>query len=144
MSNNTYSQEYKTNILAKFQNDEISDICRTDEVILKFGMTQNDSTWQQMRQLGMFLIEINNVSPEIKSLSDCLLPNKFDSVIDATKNLCGDVKLDIRCPEFKVPSLALKIGHSLKKCAFIFRGISLRKGLTKQNELYSSFPHLWI
>ncbi|KAK4882470.1 hypothetical protein RN001_005789 [Aquatica leii] len=146
MSNNKYPVEYSENILAKFQNDEISAVCKSDETILKFGWvrfekfgnTQNELIRQQMRQLARFLIEIKCLDPDIKSLGDCLLPSNFDLIISATKNLCGNLKENRNQPEFQVPSLALKIGHSLKKCVFIHRGIALRLGLVKENDLMTT------
>lgn len=45
-------------------------------------------------------------------------------------------------PEFQTPSLALKVGYALKKCACIERGQCLRRGDLRQNKKYVGFIQL--
>ncbi|VEN53296.1 unnamed protein product [Callosobruchus maculatus] len=46
---------------------------------------------------------------------DCLLPTHFDIVLVATKSLSRATRSKHNSPEFDIPSLALKLGHALKK-----------------------------
>ena len=49
-------------------------------------------------------------------LADCLSPDKFDIAVKAVKELCGFAQVT---DKYKTPSLALKLGHSLKKCCTV-------------------------
>jgi hypothetical protein len=56
------------------------------------------------------------------TLEDFLCPQKFDDIISAVHSVTG------KGEEVITPSLALKMGHGLKKCAAIKIGQCLRKG----------------
>lgn len=72
-------------------------------------------------------------------LIDFLRPDKFDALVEATKTLCVNKISVQKRPEFDIPSLALKIGYSLKKCASIERGKALKQMNLKQDHILSSF-----
>ena len=49
----------------------------------------------------------------------------FDAVVDAVKDLCRfDAKAHLK---IGIPSLALKLGHSLKRCAQVLKSSALRR-----------------
>lgn len=75
-------------------------------------------------------------------MSDYIVPEKFDLIIQAVKALCITHKNNVRRSEFEIPSLALKIGHALRKCAGIKRGIFLRTGNLAGNENALCFLNL--
>ncbi|KAJ8964047.1 hypothetical protein NQ314_005188 [Rhamnusium bicolor] len=59
------------------------------------------------------------------------------------KAICLSTKEDpTKRPEFAIPSLALKIGYGIKKCAAIERGQALRRGDLGKNKKYMAFLHL--
>nr|CAI5855060.1 unnamed protein product [Callosobruchus analis] len=64
-----------------------------------------------------------------------LIPQKFDGIFRGRKTLCASHVDSITRPEFDTPSLALKIGYSLKKCASI-------NGKLKQDEIIRAFLSL--
>ncbi|KAJ8929724.1 hypothetical protein NQ314_017560 [Rhamnusium bicolor] len=138
--------DFLTNITNKMKNDEVTQICKSDELILKFGnmiyekynISQSELISQSMRQLGRLLQEINKESTPKLSLAQCIVPNKIDIVINATKSLCTVSTSSNSRPEFLTPSLGLKIGNHITKCANIERGRALRRGdLTRDKELRS-------
>lgn len=150
LSSTNYSFEYQESILSKFKNDPISEVCKQDFTILKFGYLQfqkygppqSELIRQTMRQLGRLLTEVKSIHSDIKELADCLLPSKFDVVISSVRRLCRTVNSNTNRPQFEVPSLALKLGHALKKCLNIHRGMALRNGDLRKNELCMSFLQL--
>lgn len=76
-------------------------------------------------------------------MSDFLVPDKFDLIIQATKSISMSPYSDETCrPDFHTPSLALKLGYALKKCISIERGTALRSGNMKRNRSLLSFLHL--
>ncbi|CAH0561735.1 unnamed protein product [Brassicogethes aeneus] len=100
--------EFTNNIINKFKNDSISNVCKDDQTILKFGsflfekydITQSELIRQSMRQLGRLTLQLIE-----KCLGDALKPEKFDAIIKATKQLCVETKEVAKRPEFGVPSL---------------------------------------
>ncbi|KAG5862139.1 hypothetical protein JTB14_035810 [Gonioctena quinquepunctata] len=105
----------------------------------RYDITQRELIRQSMRQIGRLLLEIRKNNNHINSLSQCLQPRYFDSVINATKSLCLTFSSVTNRPQFGIPSLALKIGYSLKKCANFERGNALRRGDIKKNKELESF-----
>ncbi|XP_057666792.1 uncharacterized protein LOC130900289 [Diorhabda carinulata] len=138
-------------IVHKFRNDAISNRCKEDETIMRYGAflfekyssTQSELIRQSMRQLGRLSLELKKQGELFQNLNEMLIPEKFDVIVNATKVVCLSQRQDTtKRPEFGIPSLALKIGYGLKKCAAIERGQSLRKGDLRQNRKYLGFLHL--
>lgn len=81
------------NILNKFKNDDISTACKADPAILrygaflfeKYGVTQTELIRQCMRQIGRLVLELKGQDATFTSLSDVLIPQKFDDLVNATK-----------------------------------------------------------
>ncbi|KAK4882469.1 hypothetical protein RN001_005788 [Aquatica leii] len=145
-----FTSEFTSNILTRMRDDEITKVCKEDQLILKFGFmmfekystTQCELIRQSMRQIGRFFKEVNKARPDIKSLSECLKPQHFDVIIQATKTLCVTNTNIAKSTEFQTPSLALKIGHALKKCISYERGNALRSGNIKRNRDLEAFLSL--
>ena len=78
------------------------------------------------------LIEIRSQSSNNEiSIKDVISPNKFDDVITATKALGGfnfQSSEGEPVPSFKTPSIPLKIGYTLSKCAELLRGQAIKSG----------------
>lgn len=72
---------------------------------------------------------MNKLNSPCKFFFDYLCPEHFDDVLDAVKKLCNseDGQTMRGCEKYELPSLALKLGHSLKKLAQIKVGQALRK-----------------
>lgn len=144
------SLEYSVHIISKMRDDEITKECREDKLILKFGsmmfekynVTQAELIRQSMRQLGRLISQIKKNHQNIDNLTQCLKPSNFEYIIEATKNICSTTSSLTNRPQFKTPSLALKIGHSLRKCANFERGDALRCGDIRKNRELENFLSL--
>ncbi|CAH1108062.1 unnamed protein product [Psylliodes chrysocephalus] len=79
-----------------------------------------------MRQLARLLLKIKEINNDITTLYMAMKPTNFLTLIQAVKNVCVSSYESVH--SFKIPSLALKLGHHLRKCAKIARGVALRKG----------------
>lgn len=141
------STDFAKNIIVPLKNDIISMVCRQDNLIMKFAAmqfekyhtSQNDLIRQSMRQLGRLLIELRKIDTNKIWLSDWLKPKYFDNVVSAVKNVCHE-KYSIKSrPQFDIPSLALKLGYSLRKCVSIQKGICLRNEDLTTAESLNSF-----
>jgi hypothetical protein len=120
--------------------DAITKACRNDDLIMRFGKSLHTKVHrahsinyirQRMRQLGRLLLELKNMDRDINELKDAVSVTKFDVILQAVKNVCA---FEEETQQFKIPGLALKYGHSLRKCAMVLEGIAMRT----QNEHLSN------
>eukprot|EP00794_Sanderia_malayensis_P001368 gene1368-1512_t len=132
------NQAFTQSVLSIMWQDQVSFIAKRDELIVKYGcwLFEKDGSQkpsyitEKMRSLARLVIELTKISSEKHSnLAEFICASKFDVVIQGTRNLCS-YKIDSyndNLATFDRPSLALKIGHALKRCAGILRGVALRK-----------------
>ena len=105
--------------------DDVSLICKTDVVIRQFGLRlfrkhgterhQRQYVSCKLRELGRLVKELRRNDPSA-TLAAYLTASKFGEVTGAVRRIC---RFDEQTNKYGVPSLALKLGHSLKKCAAI-------------------------
>ena len=129
------SNGLRENVLKRMSADEISIAARNDTIIVKFGekLYQKHGhlthlythVSQKMRELGRLIISLRELDEDIHSLEDAILPQKFPAVVKCTRTLCG---FNDNTNSYANPSLALKLGHSLKKCAKIKTSMALIEG----------------
>ncbi|KPP63619.1 hypothetical protein Z043_118102, partial [Scleropages formosus] len=136
-------------ILLKMQCDEISMHVKSDKLICKYGNmlyikhghdnTQHAYIAQKMRELGRLVMAVGQLDSSVKTLQDLIVPSRFRLVIDGVKKVSG---FNAGKNKFATPSLALKIGYSLKKCAEIAVGEALMGEDKETEERAKSFIKL--
>ena len=140
-----------SHVLKFMQQDDITKVCQNDEVILtlgaahlgKVGIEKSNNVSQRMRELSRLLIELRSLDPKGKHLADFIKPSKFDIVVSAVKNVCFWRASDEKQPSsFGTPSLALKLGNSLRKCAAVIRGIAIRRADKERKDEVNSYLEL--
>lgn len=143
------SQGFREDIIASMHSDEITQIAKNDLVITrygeklyqKYGHTESKRGFirQKIRELARFLQAARKVDSDITGLDSCLIPNKFPQVVLAAKRLCSyDGVRNI----YGNPSLAVKLGHSIKKCAGIVRNQALMSGDAEIQKTSACFREL--
>ena len=123
-------------VVSAMRNDDITEVVTADTLIMdygsslceKLGTAKAHDISQRMRQLARLLTELRTLPASRLprcSLEEYLRPERFDDVVAAVKSLCSfeDKSGESR---FGIPSLALKLGHSLKKCVYIIWGKAVR------------------
>ena len=119
------TQVFRESILSRIRCDAIGIEAIKDDLIMDFGCQLINSTGstkeplyiaQKMRELGRFLLLLKNKFTDIHSLSNVVKPQRFFDCLTTIKELC---RYDEKRGEFGIPSLALKIGQSLKQIASI-------------------------
>ena len=148
-SSNEVSESLKENILKIMTGDEISILARNDSTITAYGekLLQKHSNLKhlhshiscKMRELARFVAAVRKIDSTITWLDDCLYPNKFDTVVDAVRKLCGFCEENNK---YQNPSLALKLGHSLKKCGSIVICACLKEGNEERRKTLKNFIYL--
>ena len=130
----TVRDGFNKSIIGSMRLDEISDIVKKDESILRYGIFLYESQGsakkayisQKLRILGRLLKELCRVNGKDEPLSKFLRPGYFDQCLIATKTLSNYAVGSNDAPEMQTPSLALKIGHALTKVAGLERGSAAR------------------
>ena len=139
--------EFKKNIVPGMKTDDILEIITNDERILNFGEIlyqkygNNHVAYirQCMRQLGRLIKECNKKSKKTLKLDDILNPQNLDFTIDVTREMIHSYK--------NSKKLKLKLGHSLKRCALIYKSKCITDGniigLRNVSRYLEIFPHEW-
>ena len=118
-------------VFASMKMDETSLVARNDDIISNYGAIQAERLGpehfheisQGMRQLARLLIQLRTDNT-VTQLKDALKPECFDHIIASVKSLCSFDNSSTQ--SVGTPSLALKLGHAIKKCIAIQRGKALR------------------
>lgn len=80
---------------------------------------------QKLRELGRLLLACKSSSKDIRCIDDVLLSKNWDLLIQSVRSISG---FDDESHAYSSPSLALKIGHSLQKCARYMRSEGIKEG----------------
>ena len=112
------------------KNDSISRIVKSDSTILAYGeklctkhghdKDQHNYIRQKLREVARLVQELRKESrDENKQLEDFVDPGLFRLITTCCKKVAG---YDESTNSYGIPSLALKIGHTLNKCLKILIG----------------------
>ncbi|GFS20770.1 hypothetical protein ElyMa_001579100 [Elysia marginata] len=117
------SDELKKCILSSMLMDDIGEVVRNDSLIMMFGSWLlhkyqaekhlNLYVSSKMREVGRLLLELQSRTLK-RDLKYFLKPSFFHLLLECVLNITKSQREDKA-----VPPLALKLGHSLKKCAQI-------------------------
>ncbi|XP_060083514.1 uncharacterized protein LOC132562769 [Ylistrum balloti] len=144
-NNSKVDQNFLT-VVAGMKNDEVLDCIKSDNglrllggsMIQKVGKSRLANVRQKLRELGRLLIELRKTTPvngtSLQNFDDVLKPQNFDRVTEVVWNIAGTTPSGEEAftqrglPKYEKPSLALKLGHSLKRMAEMKRGCAIRCG----------------
>lgn len=124
-------------ILSVLQKDEISKAVYSDKLILQLGQQlclahgHNETLHRylrcKLREVARLLLQLRLLQPSYaeRDLEQFINGPNFDNVLRAARMASGFDESDNR---YKTPSLALKLGHSVKLCAKILKGNALMAG----------------
>ena len=114
-------------LIAGMRDDEVKQAAENDAIVSRLAskllgkhtMERKEYMRAKIRELCRFLIEMRKVCrDESMTVKDCINPSYFRQVIVAVKTLAG--YNDNTCT-YEKPSIAMKLGHVLKKCAKLCR-----------------------
>ena len=137
-------------ILLTMKDDTVSLIVKNDSLIRQLGQKlsskhgNNKESYHyirnSLREMGRLLICANEKTGSSNELSSYIDPFQFDLLVKCTREVAGCSQ---ETSQFKTPSLALKIGCSLKKCAGILKGNALRTGDESLERKAAKFMELY-
>jgi hypothetical protein len=102
-------------------------IAKTDLLLIDFaakliarkGVFKKKYIRDKVREVARFLIDMRKLDGFSRAtLTDCIAPESFRQCVTAVKAVAG---FDETTMQYKIPSLALKLGHSLGKLAKIVK-----------------------
>ncbi|KAJ8313449.1 hypothetical protein KUTeg_008999, partial [Tegillarca granosa] len=126
--------KFAAQIFGTMRNDTISAVCKGDKIIsvlgtrlfMKKGHQHLNYVRAKMREIARILIKIREHTPDqTDTLKSVLCPKRFDEVIQAIQAECKYVVSENNTT-FDIPSLALKIGHTLRRCCYIKMSICIK------------------
>ena len=148
--NENYSQ-LKDKVIAEMKKrDEVFEVIKNDEIILAYGsyilenrgVSHKNYIAEKMRNLGRLQIQARRETNSKMSLSDLLCGKHFESLKKAAQNLCGFEESEEGLTA-KIPSLALKVGHALKRCALLKQGLGISQSNDQWEKDGSAFNKLY-
>lgn len=115
-------------MLVTMKQDEIAFVIQNDYLLIqlaqylceKYGNSQkkHENIRQKLREMGRLLLALHEKS--LFSFEGAINPKNFYKVVEAVKNMAG---FDEKKQSYAKPSLALKLGHSLKQiCKIVLTG----------------------
>lgn len=119
-------------VMLSMADDDIAKTVKSDATILKFGRQLYEKyehskirhVSSKMREMGRVLLELRkHLNRRTLLIREVILEILFDDVVQATQSLC---KLTAGQKSKSVPSLALKIGHSMKKLSSLIMNESIK------------------
>ena len=124
----------------KLKNDDISRVAKSDPTITAFGeklcvrhghdKEKHNYVRQKLRELARLLQELRKRSGHISmSFEEFVDPQYFKLIAESSKSVTS---FDETTNQFGIPSLALKLGHTLQKCTKIIIGKAIE---TRNKEL---------
>ncbi|KAL3882846.1 hypothetical protein ACJMK2_029150 [Sinanodonta woodiana] len=130
------ANEALAEVLSTMRNDDVSRVCKSDTLILQLARKEtfrlghekdaHNYIRSKMRELGRLLICLRTRTGICNSsLKDFIEPTKFNDVVEAAREVS---QFNEVTHEYTTPSLALKLGHTLKICAKIVKGNALQCG----------------
>lgn len=129
--------------------DDVSKQIRSDPLICKYGdslsvkydcdKSQFAHIAQRMRELGRFVLAVNELDSNVKYLHEICVPARFELAVEGAKKMGG---FDQSSSQFKTLSLVSKIGYALKLAAEIASGDSRMVEDSETKSELKKFLHL--
>lgn len=138
----------KNTILSAMRRDAVCRAIINDDLITRFGQKitckhfadkdRHDHIRAKMRELGRLLLELKR--SDIPDIAIALLPEHFSTLLKAVRTIAGFSEDGSNCA---TQSLALKIGHSLRKCAAILKTKAYQEYDDDLIKRADAFEHLY-
>lgn len=145
LAESPYSQQLPSivwKVLSTMQQDEIAFTVQNDFLLIQLAQclcekyenkpNKHEYIRQKLREMGRLLIALHDKS--IFSFEEAIKPKNFYKVVEAVKDITG---YDGKMQSYNKPSLALKLGHSLKKIgAMVLSGIDGNEQMKRDTKTF--------
>jgi len=135
-------------ILSHLRKDEVYRAVVNDTTLMEYAhrltrkhysdVDKHEHVRCKVRELGRLLIQLKK-DHGIQSIATALDPKYFQNVLSSVRRVAG---FSDELQRFVAPSLALKLGHSVKKCAMLLVSTALQLSSKEAEEKASGFIRL--
>uniref|UniRef100_A0A3B5AKE8 SET domain-containing protein n=1 Tax=Stegastes partitus TaxID=144197 RepID=A0A3B5AKE8_9TELE len=137
-------------ILSAMKQDEVAFVVQNDPLLIQMAQSlseeygndpsMHDCIRQKLREMGRLLLALHEKS--IFSFENVIKPHNFYKVVNAVKNLAG---FNVEEQTYKNPSLALKLGNSLKTFVdvLVSGAVSNKKIVKDTNAFMNLCEKMW-
>ena len=144
------SSSFYSNVIARMKKDAVFRYITNDSLLLILGERLYDKkdveentanvVSSRLRELGRLIQVIREESKmQVKNMHQAMEPHNFTLLLKCIRKLAG---FDEDTHHFQKPSLALKLGHSLRKCSSIKASEALKRKDKLSEEDASAFDKL--
>ena len=143
--NNMKTQTWE--ILSHLREDAVKRAILNDTLILQYAQKltikhgsdpdRHEHVRCKVRELGRLLVQLKEHG--IHSIADALDPERFKDLVYSVHQVCGFCH---DTTTYSTPSLALKLGHTLKKCAVMLISEALQTSSKEVEEKSTAFIRL--
>ena len=142
------NREFVDSIIGSMKDDEVRQVIVKDDLLRKLGsdllvnkgkgINQLSSIRSRLRALANLFLTVRKrleTGEKPKCFEELLQPRYFDAIVATVREMCGWQLGDAdHPPKYRTPTLALKLGHGLKKAAekAISRAIKTGDGMLQQ------------
>ncbi|GFO10708.1 sodium/calcium exchanger 1-like, partial [Plakobranchus ocellatus] len=143
------SEGFFSHVVARMQKDDVTRIILNDSLIVKFGERKFCATEcytasyisTRIRELGRLLKVVRlKTDMKVSTLTQALHPENLDLIIQSVRELA---EFNEENHHFRKSSLALRLGHSIKKCASVLRAEAIKIGDEELVEQAKRFDSLF-
>ena len=135
-------------VLRHLRDDEVKRAIVNDSLIIQFAHKltakhfsdpdKHEHVRCKLRELGRLVVQLKQ-EHKVHSLADALDPTCFKNLVSSVHKVCG---FSYDTTKYSIPSLALKLGHSLKKCSMILISEALQTGSKDKEDRGNAFVRL--
>ena len=136
-------------ILSHLREDAVKKAILNDTLILQYAQkltmkhgcnsNRHEHVRCKVRELGHLLVQLKE-EHKMHSIADALDPKQFKDLVSSVHKICG---FCCDTTTYSSPSLALKLGHTLKKCAVMLILEALQTTSKEREENSTAFIRLY-
>jgi hypothetical protein len=136
-------------ILSRMHPDDVYRAAINDDLIMQLAhkltlkhfadQDKHDHVRAKIREVGRLLVCLKQ-DKQINSIREALDPARFKDVVDCVRKVAGYVEAS---NTYDKPSLAVKLGHSLHKCAAYLKSMALQECNGDLLTRADAFEHLY-
>jgi hypothetical protein len=136
-------------ILSAMRRDEVYRAAVNDRLAMEYAnkltlkhfsdTDKHELVRAKVREMGRLLVCLKR-EKMIESLSDAFQPSKFKDLVSCVRKVSG---FDEVTGTYDIPSLALKLGHCLRKCAMLLKSQALQETSCELESRADAFDRLY-
>ena len=145
----TKTRDVYANVVLPMKNDDVKSTVEMDPLIMaygarlyeKYGNETHNRNYisNKLRELTRLILSIRKITGNNVNLDYCITPCNWEVLLQGVREVAG---YDTRTCKYAIPSLPLKLGGSLSKCAKLLRATALVESNDERIQMAQRFLEL--